>query len=321
MTQEPRGSAADARMAVPEPRSTVRVSMVRASMALVGLVLSSCGGPRPTPPWHDEGDHRWRELNVPRQGAAGFTALKPSRTGIEFANQLREELSLDNGYLLLGSGVALGDVDGDGRTDVYLSRLSGSNVLYRNLGGWKFEDITASAGVGAPDRLSTGAVFADVDGDGDVDLLTTAFGGPNALFMNDGSGRFLEVTEEAGLASALASTTMTLADIDGDGDLDLYVANYKVRSAEDLFELYERPSWSLLEREGDLVQITPEFSEHFRFEVRDGRMVATEQAEPDRLYLNDGFGHFEPVSWTSGCTRRGCCSSPGTCGSSSTTAA
>src|SRR5947208_13293536 len=89
-------------------------------------------------------------------------------------------------------------------------------------------------------RHSTGAVFADVDGVGDLDLFVSTLGGGVALFLNDGHGVFTERTAEAGLASHAASMTMTLTDVDGDGHLDLYVANYKTRSAMDVYPPQER---------------------------------------------------------------------------------
>src|SRR4029453_11622156 len=126
--------------------------------------------------------------------------------------------------------VALGDYDGDGLCDIYLCDLTGTNALYRNLGNWKFKDTTREAGVACPGQTPTVAVFADIDGGGDLDLLVTSMGGPNACFLNDGKGRFSNVTAAAGLISKLGSTSMALADIDGNGTLDLYVANYGVFS-------------------------------------------------------------------------------------------
>ena len=72
-----------------------------------------------------------------------------------------------------GSGVAVADVDGDGLLDIYFVTQLGGNALYRNLGGGKFTDLTATAGVGVADRISVTASFADTDNDGDPDLFVT----------------------------------------------------------------------------------------------------------------------------------------------------
>lgn len=110
------------------------------------------------------------------KSGAGFAVLQPEATGIRFVNRLTPMQIATNRLLEDGAGVALGDVDGDGLCDVYLCGLGSDNVLYRNLGGWRFEDITTAAGVGCPGQYSTGAVLADVDGDGDLDLLVNSLG-------------------------------------------------------------------------------------------------------------------------------------------------
>src|SRR5437879_5089757 len=76
-----------------------------------------------------------------------------------------------NRVLENGSGVAIGDFDGDGRPDIFLCSLEGRNALYRNLGDWRFEDVTLKAGIDATNYVCRGAVFADVNGDGWLDLL------------------------------------------------------------------------------------------------------------------------------------------------------
>ena len=83
------------------------------------------------------------------------------------------------------------------------------------------------------DQASTGAAFADVDGDGDLDLLVAGIRRGVRLFLNDGQAHFREVTATAGLASNAGSTSLALADIDGDGFLDLYLANYRSRTLRD----------------------------------------------------------------------------------------
>src|SRR5437016_2692614 len=96
--------------------------------------------------WKAGEGYRSAELPVPNSGKTGFTQLNKEQTGISFTNHLSDEHAAQNQIRLVGSGVALGDIDGDGWCDIYLCRLEGPNVLYRNLGNWKFEDITAKAG-------------------------------------------------------------------------------------------------------------------------------------------------------------------------------
>ena len=266
---------------------------------LLTAALAACGPPTPAE-WTDADGHRWRPLDPGRRGDAGFVEVAPRSSGIDFANRLTREMAMEQDHLLVGSGIALGDFDGDGLVDVYLPRLDGPNVLYRNLGGWSFEDVTGTAGVAAPGRYSTGAAFADVEGDGDLDLFVTALGGPDALFVNQGDGTFVDGTASAGLMSDLGSTSSTFGDVDGDGDLDLYVVRYKVESAADVLRPYEQASVELVVEGEQGAEIAEAFEDHFRMETRDGRRVAVEQADPDRLYLNDGDGTFTAVPWTGG---------------------
>jgi hypothetical protein len=275
-------------LSLPRP-GAAGTGFVAASLA-AAFEVTSLAAESSAADWEASAGFRRLPLAVPAMGQTGFTTLPGSTTGIRFTNHLSPARYLENVNLLNGSGVALGDYDGDGRCDVYLCRLEGPNALYRNLGGWHFEDVTAAAGVACADQLSTGAVFADMDGDGRLDLLVLSMGGPNALFLNTGRGTFTNVTAAAGLVSELGATSAALADVDGDGDLDLYVANYGVNS---------------ILRSGG----------HLSFRLVGGRPVATgrhakrirfvgdrvfELGEPDTLYLNDGAGRFTPVNWTGG---------------------
>ena len=122
-------------------------------------MLVACA-PEPTPAWHQESGYRWREAIVPK-GAAGFTRMESGKTGIQFQNFASDSVLLKNRILGQGAGVSLGDVDGDGLADIFLAKTEGCSALYRNLGNWRFEDITKRAGVGACDRHATGAAFAD----------------------------------------------------------------------------------------------------------------------------------------------------------------
>ncbi|MBL9136132.1 MAG: CRTAC1 family protein [Verrucomicrobiales bacterium] len=166
-----------------------------------------------------------------------------------------------------GMGVACGDFDNDGRVDVFITGV-GANRLFRNLGNGKFQDVTRAAGVeGSPDAWSSGAAFLDVDRDGDLDLFVVnyvkwsreidfqvgfsldghnrAYGPPMNfqgafpfLYRNEGGGRFSDVSSTAGVqiknpatgVPAAKSLGIAPADLNGDGWIDLVVANDTVQN-------------------------------------------------------------------------------------------
>jgi hypothetical protein len=151
-----------------------------------------------------------------------------------------------------GMGVATGDYDGDGDPDVYITNL-GANVLLRNDGGGRFTDVTAAAGV-AGSGWSTSAAFVDIDADGWLDLFVTRYLGwtpererqcfsltgvvdycspknydaptTDLLFRNTGRGTFADVSASSGITGAVGNGLGVVADdVDGDGRIDLFVAN------------------------------------------------------------------------------------------------
>ncbi|MCG8604188.1 VCBS repeat-containing protein, partial [bacterium] len=250
--------------------------------------------------WHEARGYRWAKLTVSSSSKIGFTRMEPSAMGVTSINSLTKEQIVENRHLLNGSGVAIGDVNGDGLLDIYLARLDGPNVLYRNLGNWKFQEVAAETGVACASQFSTGCAFSDVDGDHDLDLLVTANGGPNACFLNDGTGHFTDVTEKSGISSETGAMTLALADIDGDTDLDLYITNNKKRTVRDLYPPHLRTIDRTVEKVGDGYALLPEFQKHYEIEVKGEVLERFEYAEPDMLFLNDGWGHFSPRSFTDG---------------------
>ena len=245
--------------------------------------------------WEQHGQHRLAKLTVKPSKRIGFQLLPPGGTGVAFANRLTRQLVARNRNLANGSGVAIGDVDGDGLPDVYLCGLQVDNRLYRNLGDWTFEDVTIKSGVACPRQYSTGALLADVDGDGDNDLLITGLAKGTRLFLNDSSGRFTEKAG-SGLFPKLGSTSMSLADIDADGDLDLYVANYRTTNYKD------RPRGVNVEvkQENGRVVVTPANRFVALKTRRNDGVHLVELGEPDFLYENLGSGRFRALNWTGG---------------------
>ena len=155
---------------------------------MVLLVACSLARAFPAATWVEEDDYKWRPLDIATDGRPGFTMLDPSDTSIRFKNRLDAEKSLQNQVYLNGSGVALGDVDGDGQCDIYLCGFDSPNHLYLNRGDWKFEEAARAYGVDCDGKDSTGAVFADLDGDGDPDLIVNTVHSGTLIFRNGGEG-------------------------------------------------------------------------------------------------------------------------------------
>ena len=127
----------------------------------------------------------------------------------------------------IGCGVAIGDYDGDGRPDIFVVSKTGTCRLFRNLGDWKFEDVTERAGVGdkgdAAAVWKQGATFVDVNNNGLLDIYVCRFGAPNLLYMNQGDGTFREEAAARGLAVKDASVMAAFCDYDRDGWLDVFI--------------------------------------------------------------------------------------------------
>jgi enediyne biosynthesis protein E4 len=204
-------------------------------------------------------------------------------TGIQFVHT---DGSSGRRYIVesVTAGLALFDYDGDGDVDIYFlngAPLPGTemdppprNALYRNDGAWKFTDVTETAGVGDT-GYGLGVCVGDYDNDGHLDIYLNNFG-PNVLYRNNGDGTFSDVTQAAGVGNGdKVGAGACFLDMDGDGDLDLYVANYV----------------------------------DFTFEKHQTRVVNGHPAYvgpmmygpvPDTLFRNNGNGTFTDVSVESG---------------------
>lgn len=163
-----------------------------------------------------------------------FTKLEASQTGINFLNEVKNGANMNifkyrNFYN--GGGVAIGDINNDGLSDVYFTSNLGTNKLYLNKGNFKFEDISKKAGVEGTKTWSTGVVMVDINADGLLDIYVCNAGNSkgdqqkNELFINNGNGTFTEKADEYNLSDTGITTHAAFFDYDKDGDLDCYILN------------------------------------------------------------------------------------------------
>jgi enediyne biosynthesis protein E4 len=174
-----------------------------------------------------------------------FESLSPNQTGLDFENRVEytKEFNIFNyRNFYNGGGVAIGDVNGDGLSDVYVSANFGENKLFLNKGNWQFDEVTTKAGVQGTHAWSTGVTFADVNGDGRLDIYVCNSGNltnqtqasaedrTNELFINQGNDaqgipHFVEKAKDYGLDDKGFGTHAAFFDFDRDGDLDMYLLN------------------------------------------------------------------------------------------------
>ncbi|HCU19461.1 MAG: hypothetical protein A2X05_02340 [Bacteroidetes bacterium GWE2_41_25] len=218
-----------------------------------------------------------------------FTLMPTSVTNVDFKNQLTENEEfniIEYLYFNNGAGVAAGDINNDGLTDLYFTSNQESNKLYLNKGNLVFEDITDAAGVAGRGNWKTGVTMADVNGDGFLDIYVCqvgnykSFSGRNQLFINQGNLTFKEESLEYGLDFQGFSTQTAFFDYDVDGDLDMYLLNHSVhtsRSYGDVSLRYQKDSLA-----GDRL---------YRNDISDGRIIFTDVTEEAGILSSQiGYG-------------------------------
>jgi len=179
-----------------------------------------------------------------------FKKIPSSETGITFTNQLKERKLFNILYYLYyynGGGIASGDINNDGLTDLYFTANNkGGNKLYLNKGNFKFEDITEKAGVTGKADWCSGVTMADVNGDGWLDIYVSAVAGSwdlkghNELYINNGNNTFTESAAEYGLNFSGLSTQAAFFDYDHDGDLDCYILRHSKKPHANIVDTSSR---------------------------------------------------------------------------------
>lgn len=254
-----------------------------------------------------------------------FHLHPPAKTGVNFSNQLFPSPDLNIitfEYFNNGAGVALGDVDRDGQTDIFFTGNMTNATLYRNKGSFTFADITETAGIDTKGRWATGAHMVDLNEDGWLDIYVSCAGpyGPdqraNLLFINQQDGTFREQAAEYGLDDRGHTTQTVFLDYDRDGDLDAYLLTNIME--EDLGPNVIRPkktkgqspNTDRLYRNdnGTFTNVSAEAGitiEGYGLGVavedinRDGWLdiyVSNDYLSNDLLYLNQGDGTFKDVA-------------------------
>jgi hypothetical protein len=240
---------------------------------------------------------------LPRKasGSTLFSLLADNATGVGYVKnalsqklllRLHESPSFSDKPAILG--VCSGDFDGDDLPDLFFAYPYGGHRLFRNLGGFRFEDVTENVGLRetVADHWGVGCCFVDHDGDGDLDIFVAGSGDVNLLLDNRDDGSFRNIAKKLGIAHEGANVQMAFADYDLDGDLDGYLVTNR--------ETHLPPAPKGLRVEVAFNKGIPVIEEKYRelydvvFHPTD-RSYVTEAGEYDHLFRNDG-SRFKDVS-------------------------
>ena len=267
-------------------------------------------GPLCLIPWKaSQGDaiQALKATSSPLENPSGsrFRRIPKETSGLNLTHHFPDEAPLrlfqDFGA---SAGICTGDIDQDGLPDVFVGNYNQGARLYRNLGGLRFEDITHSSGISTGQKWCTGAGFADLDNDGDLDLHVCAYRSENMVFLNDGKGHFQETAQSLGLNFNGASIMMSFADYDQDGFLDGYLVTHRYVDIADSklpSNTRETMDRNLLKRGKSGYEIAPAYEELFGIvDKGGGRMELMITGQADHLFQNNQGQRFTDVSHSAG---------------------
>lgn len=253
-----------------------------------------------------------------------FETLDPLYSNIDFNNRLEETEAFnyfEYPYFYMGGGIAVGDINNDGLSDIFFTGNQVKNKLYLNKGGLVFQDISIKSNTEGGKLWYTGVTICDVNTDGNLDIYVCVSGKKgdkkNELYINNGDLTFTNRAEDFGIADSGSSIQSVFFDFDNDNDLDLYVANYPFTPFSSSLDYYHgkinNPSLEDSDRlyenmgNGKFIDITQKagiqnfglslgvVSADFNNDGFQDIYVSNDFASPDFLYLNNGDGTFKNV--------------------------
>ena len=264
-----------------------------------------------------------KEKEVISQGIQ-FQEVHAATSKITFENTIQESDTLNYytyPYAYLGGGVSVGDVNNDGKTDLFFTGNTVKNKLYINKGNFEFEDRSKLANIEGDSRWYTGSTMVDINNDGWLDIYVCVSGNKgnhaNQLYVNNQDGTFTEKATAYGLDDKSHSIQATFFDYNNDGFVDVYIANYpnekvsqgnwfyKSRMDENLWEnsghLYEN------NKQGKFIEVTQKaglqfyglslgvVASDFNNDGWKDLYVSNDFNVPDYLFMNQGDGSFTEV--------------------------
>ena len=264
-----------------------------------------------------------RDLN-PKDLIGGMELLPSEQTGIDFSNTIKESKTFNHYYysqMYVGSGVAIGDINNDGLSDIFFGGNQVSDKLYLNKGDFQFENITKKSRIAKNSGWTWGVTMADVNADGYLDIYVSRNGSSlkledrrNQLYINNQDLTFTESALKYGLADVGFSSQAVFFDMDNDGDLDMYQVNQLADKKVLLINKIPKKDYlSFQDRiyrndNGKFKDVSEEagISRDLAYGLSvnasdfngDGYVdlyVANDYSEPDFMYYNNGDGTFRNV--------------------------